>query len=101
MLGRQIAVGFGIAVIFPLLVYYGVATFYPPPEPADYFTRSAEPGPSASAEERKEYADRELKEHNGYSAAFKAFSRVLVLIATPIGVAAILIGGFEHPCHRH
>jgi len=36
MLARQIAIGFGIAVIFPLLVYYGVATFYPPPNRADY-----------------------------------------------------------------
>ena len=25
MLARQIAIGFGIAIVFPLLVYYGVA----------------------------------------------------------------------------
>jgi hypothetical protein len=31
MPARQIAIGFGIAVIFPLLVYYGVATSDPPP----------------------------------------------------------------------
>jgi hypothetical protein len=95
MLARQIAIGFGIAVIFPLLVYYGVATFYPPPNRADYFSFPAvPPGPSASAEEREEYADRQRKRQDDYNAAARAFSRVLVLVATPLGVAAILIGAF-------
>ena len=30
MLARQLAIGFGIAIIFPLLVYYGVRTFILP-----------------------------------------------------------------------
>ena len=94
MLARQIAIGFGIAVIFPLLVYYGVATFYPPPNRADYFAELVSPGPSASAEERKEYSDRQRKAASDYNAAAKTFSRVLVLVATPLGVAAILIGAF-------
>jgi len=94
MLARQIAIGFGIAVIFPLLVYYGVATFYPPPNRADYFAELVSPGPSASAEERKEYSDRQRKAASDYSAAAKTFSRVLVLVATPLGVAAIFIGAF-------
>ena len=32
MLARQIAIGFGIAIVFPLLVYYGVASIYTPPK---------------------------------------------------------------------
>jgi hypothetical protein len=32
MLALQIAIGFGIAIIFPLLVYYGVSTFHPAPQ---------------------------------------------------------------------
>jgi len=92
MLAGQIAIGFGFAVIFPLLVYYGAATFYPPPNRADSFAELVSPGPSASAEERKEYSDR--KTASDYSAAAKTFSRVLVLVATPLGVAAIFIGAF-------
>jgi len=92
MLAGQIAIGFGFAVIFPLLVYYGAATFYPPPNRADSFAELMSPGPSASAEERKEYSDR--KAASDYSAAAKTFSRVLVLVATPLGVAAIFIGAF-------
>lgn len=38
MLGRQIAVGFGIAIVFPLLIYYGVSTFHSAPEA---YSRSA------------------------------------------------------------
>jgi hypothetical protein len=94
MLARQIAIGFGIAVIFPLLVYYGVATFYPPPNNADYSVASAMPGPTASAEDRQEYAARQKKARDDYNAAARAFSRVLVLVDTPLGVAAILVGAF-------
>lgn len=96
MLARQIAVGFGIAVIFPLLVYYGVATFYPPPnqQTATVNVSLGPPGPSSSAEERKEYAERQRKAQDDYKAAARAFSRVLVVVATPLGVAAILTGAF-------
>jgi uncharacterized membrane protein YphA (DoxX/SURF4 family) len=94
MLARQIAIGFGIAVIFPLLIYYGVATFYPPPKTTDYFRELTPPTPSATAEERKEYVEHQRKARDAYNTAARAFSRVLVIIATPIGVAAILIGAF-------
>ena len=31
MIARQIAIGFGVAIVFPLLVYYGVSTVSPAP----------------------------------------------------------------------
>ena len=31
MLAKKIALGFGIAVIYPLMLYYGVSSFSPPP----------------------------------------------------------------------
>ena len=31
MLGKKIALGFGIAIIFPMMVHYGFATFSAPP----------------------------------------------------------------------
>jgi hypothetical protein len=71
MLALQIAIGFGIAVIFPLLIYYGVSTFHPAPKP------------------------REKKENEAaYNAAAEAFSRVLVLAATLLGVGAVFVGTF-------
>jgi hypothetical protein len=32
LLARQIAIGLGIALIFPLLIYNGVSTFHPRPK---------------------------------------------------------------------
>jgi hypothetical protein len=71
MLARQIAIGFGIAVIFPLLVYYGVSSFHPAPRMADFVGNTA-----------------------AFNAAAKEFSRILIYVATPLGIAAILIGSY-------
>lgn len=94
MLARQIAIGFGIAFIFPLLIHYGVSSFYPAPKMQSYITTKLVPPGSATAEERKAYNDERQNEQNAYAEAAKQFARVLVLVATPLGVAAILVGAF-------
>jgi hypothetical protein len=98
MLARQIAVGFGIALIFPLLVYYGVATFFPPPKFQEMVTAVARfVPPNGTAEEHKAYDEQVQKrqeQQQAYNAAAKSFARTLVLISTPLGVAAILIGAY-------
>jgi uncharacterized membrane protein YphA (DoxX/SURF4 family) len=87
MLARQIAIGFGIAVIFPLLVYYGVSTIHPSPErPAYVSANSLPPNPEA----QRQNQERQEK----FNADAKEFARVLVVVSTPLGVAAILIGAY-------
>jgi hypothetical protein len=91
MLARQFAIGFGIAVIFPLLIYYGVSTVHPAPKWSDYNKITA--GLSrATEDERKEYERKRQMAEEAYGAAVQQFSRVLVIVSTPLGVAAILIG---------
>jgi hypothetical protein len=101
MLARQIAIGFGIAIIFPLLVYYGVATFNPPPHmeavsaPVRILAANATAEErNAYAEERKTYSDELQHRRDAYGAAAKIFARTLVMISTPLGIAAILLGAF-------
>lgn len=97
MLGRQIAVAFGVALIFPLLVYYGVATIFPPPKTASVVYASLMLTPNSTPEERQRYDDQQKeqqKSREAYQAAAKDFAHRLVLIATPFGVAAILIGAY-------
>jgi polyferredoxin len=98
MLARQIAVGFGIALIFPMLIYYGVAAFYPRPDFQTMVTIVTRIVPSnATAEQRQEAEDLRRKreeQQKAYNAAAKDFARVMVLITTPLGVAAILIGAY-------
>ncbi|HUI13408.1 MAG TPA: hypothetical protein VL048_08085 [Xanthobacteraceae bacterium] len=101
MLARQIAIGFGIAVIFPLLVYYGVASIYPPPQMQYVVSSVIVPGSNATAEERQKYQDEQREwqkaQHErseAYKAAAKDFAKHLIVIAAPLGVAAILIGAY-------
>ena len=100
MLARQIAIGFGIAVIFPLLVYYGVATIYPPP-PLQYVVIPAVMPPNPTPEERQKYIQdqqvqrqEQQKRQEEYKIAAKDFARHLVIVAAPLGVAAIFIGAY-------
>ena len=97
MLARQIAIGFGIAAIFPLLIYYGVSTFYPPPRYTNVVTATLVQPHDPTPEQRKEYEDRRLerkKQEDTFKAAARDFARVLVFVSTPLGVAAILIGAY-------
>ena len=81
MLARQIAIGFGIAIIFPLLAYYGVSTFHPAPRVSDFVGNLA-----TTAMTQAQQAS--------YNAAAKEFTHILILVATPFGIAAILIGTY-------
>lgn len=94
MLARQIAIGFGIAVILPLLVYYGVATFHPIPKLQNFVTTRQPLAPTATPDERKEHFDQQRQQQEKYNAAAREFARVLAIAATPLGVGAILIGAY-------
>ena len=98
MLARQIAIGFGIAIIFPLLVYYGVSTFYAAPKATEYLRPMPPLAKEATTEERKARFEEQQKQRAAYNAAAKDFGRVLIAIATPLGVAAVIIGAFM-PIH--
>ena len=89
MLARNIVIGFGIAIIFPLLIHYGVATFYPAPryEQAT-ITLSANP----TTDERRLQAEQQKQRQDAYAQAARQFYRILAVVATPLGLAAILIG---------
>ncbi len=94
MLARQIAVGFGIAVVFPLLVYYAVATFSPPPELN--FAATAV-GPNASPEQRQQGFARQQEAQKAYAENARHFSQILFFVAVPLGIAAILCAGWGRP----
>jgi len=102
MLARQIAIGFGIAVIFPLLIYYGVATFHSPPKSPEINAAVViAPGPNATADEKQNYQEQERARQRDYrekqqanTAAAREFSRDLVFVSAPLGIAANLIGAY-------
>jgi hypothetical protein len=93
MLARQIVVGFGIAAIFPWLIYYGVGIFFPPPKVQNYYA-AIQPGPAATTEERAAFANKQQEEQKAYASAARLFARVLFTVGTIAGVAAILVGAY-------
>ena len=87
MLARHFAIGFGIAIIFPLLVYYGVRTFHAPPKWPE-----AEVSSPQTPEERQARDQRQKERRDVYNAQSRDFARVLIIVSTPLGIAAIVLG---------
>jgi hypothetical protein len=96
MLARQIIVGFGIAAIFPALIYYGLSTVYPPPKHEDYHSY-VEPLSAATPEERKAHAAEQAKRREAYVTAARSFARVMFAVSTVLGLVAIVLGAYLKP----
>ena len=93
MLAKKFALGFGIAIILPMLIYYGVSMFSPSPkwrdyQVDDYYGRYEDSTKEEKAGLRKER--NQLEEER--RASRKLFEKHLFLVATPVGVAAIIVG---------
>jgi hypothetical protein len=84
MLAKKFALAFGIAVVFPAMIHYGVATFSPEPRWQDYHVTPLID--SNSAEYQKKDAE--------YRAAEKAFEKHLFAVAVPLGLIIVIVGAF-------
>lgn len=93
MLARQIVVGFGIAILFPMLIYYGVASITPPPRYADYHATIVMP-PATAPEERAAYLEKRKREGAEWQLAQERYAKTLIVVMAPVGIAAMLIGYF-------
>jgi hypothetical protein len=88
MLAKKIALAFGIAVVFPAMIYCAVSIFSPPPRWEDYAVApTTEPNSS-------EWREKRTEKETGRKAAEKAFEKHLFAVAVPLGLAAIIAGAF-------
>jgi hypothetical protein len=101
----RLAVALGIAVLLPMLVYSGVAAVHAPPQWRDFHdarpvaapppardtagTDEAKAAPAAAAARRLEAQD------EAYRQAREAFSSLLFYVAVPLGLLALLVGGWS------
>ena len=93
MLARLLVIGFGIAIIFPALIYNGVTTGYPAPKRTEFFPQfEMRPSPTAAVEERRAFEEQQRQRQEAFDAANRKFARVLLIVATVLGVAGILFG---------
>ncbi len=95
MLGRQIVIGFGVAMMLPLLVYFGAKSFMSAPPPQDYIYSQAFQ-PNITLEERaalqNERAAKQREQRAAYNQYASTVGMILLAVATPVAAAAILIG---------
>jgi len=95
MLAKKIGFGFGIAVILPLMVHYGVSTFVRQPKwenyhNGHYYEQYEEASPEKKIDLREKREQRELE----YRSKRSKFERHLFFVAVPVGLAAVVIGSF-------
>lgn len=97
MLAKKFALGFGIAIILPMLVHYGVSTFSPQSQRRDYSYQAgyyqrmqkATPEEKAKLEQEREKRDNEFRNNE------KRFQRSLFFVAVPVGIVTIILGSLN------
>ena len=93
MLAKKIALGFGIAIILPMLVHYGVSTFSPAPKWEDRYERySDQKYQNATPVERAKIETENQEREKIWRHKEKVFQSRLFFVAVPIGIACIIIG---------
>lgn len=93
MLAKKFALGFGIAIILPMLVHYGVSTFSPAPKWQDRYNYNYYQGYQNATPEQKAKLDKERELADiKWRAQQKTFQRHLFAVAVPVGIAVIVIG---------
>lgn len=95
MLAKKIALGFGIAIVLPMLIHYGVATFYPEPRPEDYRMAPATVALAhGSAADQAKFEEEQRHAGDALEAAEARFARRLFAVGVPLGLVALLVGTF-------
>ena len=95
MLAKKFALGFGIAIIFPMMIHYGVSTFTPQPKWGDYQVRNYyERHRDASPQEKRALEAERNRLEDKRKKAQKRFQTHLFYVAVPMGIAAIVTGAF-------
>lgn len=93
MLAKKFALGFGIAIILPMLVHYGVSTFSPAPKWDNYYDNYSYQRYDKATPEERVQLDKERKEKDKiWQEKLKIFQRNLFFVSVPVGIACIVIG---------
>jgi hypothetical protein len=93
MIAKKFALAFGVAVVFPAMIHFGVSTFTPKPKWPDYlrFTLNTQ---DYTSEQRQRREEEFSKRQSEYRAAEKRFETHLFVIAVPLGLLAVITGAF-------
>ena len=98
MLARKIILGFGFAVVVPLLVYYGVDIFYPAPDMKKHYEEmnrlEMEKLQDQSGTAKTQIQARRDGMQQAFDAQKEQSERVHFFIGAPLGILITLLGSF-------
>jgi hypothetical protein len=89
MLALQLVIGVGIALLFPLLIYTGVAVIKAPPKPSNTTDLRRE----LTDEDKQFNRDQIDRKREELRRARVAYAKILFAVMAPAGLAAV-IGGY-------
>ena len=95
MLAKKIVLVIGLAIVFPMMVHFGVSIFSPKPKWKDYRIEDYHMKYKKASPEGKKKLQAEqklLRKKKGK--ATKRFQTHLFYVAVPLGIIAIIIGAF-------
>lgn len=95
MLAKRFALGFGIAIIFPAMIHFGVGVISPQPKWENYQTENYyEKHERASVEEQKAMEAEKTRLEKQRQTAETRFEKHLFYFAVPLGILAIIVGTY-------
>jgi hypothetical protein len=92
MLARHFAIAIGIALLFPMFVFYGVGTATHRPIYREYTKNISPFVANEPQEQRAARAEARKVADNAFRTAQQVFAKQLILVAVPLGIVAVLIG---------
>jgi len=95
MLAQKIILGFGFAVVLPLLVHYGIEAFHPSipsPETYDEIRRLRQREEQATGDEKVQLRDQRERMEAELRTQERASSRLHFFVGAPLGVAVTVVG---------
>ncbi len=93
MLARKIILGFGLAIVIPMLVHFGVDLLNPKPKFSDYDVKNYyEKHQRASVDEQIQLEEEKNKQDDQYRSAQRNWRQTLFYFAVPIGIIIVILG---------
>ena len=95
MPAKRFALGFGIAILFPMILYYGVDTFSPSPNWEEFRVENfSERHRRAGTEEQQQLEAERSELQEQFREEMVRFHKHLFYVSVPLGIAAVLAGAY-------
>ncbi len=89
---KNFALGFGVAILFPMLVHYGINTFVPPLDLSATYVNVTFSQENMTQQQINRNIELHRQLQSLRETVYQKYAEMFFLFALPIGVAAIIFG---------